>query len=779
MRYFALSIISFIFGCSFIIVENKFLLFTCFISFSLFILMKKDDEQILNKILCLLFFIFGIFHSNSFCCDIEYLKKNISIYDGKKITFYGKAKSFYISEKSVKIIFEADKIIYKNINLKLPKKVKFLSFFSKKDFDFRNLYNYGYCFKIEGILTKIYSPKNPLVFSYSENLSNNEIFFKIEKPKILKKQIGNYFSISNIAIYLKSKIFFYIDKKHSDFVKPVIMGILFGDKSLFTINHREIFEKTGTLHILAASGFHISIITLLFLFVFKKIKLSPVISFFILLPILLLYINMAGESPSILRAGIMALLSLISVSLNRDYDIISSLSFAVGLMIFINPFNILNCSFLLSVSAICGICFYIRFINKIVIANFKFPLNKIIESCFLSISIESLTLPISVLFFCQWTPFSFLSNIIATPLASIILIFGFLEPVFNILSPLNEFVALLMIHLLKILSLFKFSQIFLCSPSIYFIFLYYSLIFLCSYFNFFTKEIKKYIFYIPIIFMLFFVSYSLMIPYFFKSPKSMEVVFFNIGNADSSLIITPNGKKILIDCGTSGIRKGIDVGKNVIAPYVLKSGIDKIDYVFITHEHEDHLGGLYSLSKRVKIKNLFASRFIANKFIGLENAKPIEAGDILNISDDIKIYVLSPSSENFYGDINSKSLVLKIVYGESSILYCADIDLETEKKILSSFDVKCDVLKVAHHGSVTSSSEEFLKNTKAKIAIISCDRGDLTHPSKVILDRLNKYGIKYYKTDEIGAIKLEIKKKDIKLIQNREIYNIKKAFGKN
>ena len=144
--------------------------------------------------------------------------------------------------------------------------------------------------------------------------------------------------------------------------------------------------------------------------------------------------------------------------------------------------------------------------------------------------------------------------------------------------------------------------------------------------------------------------------------------------------------------------------------------------------------------------------------MGLENANPIGAGDIVNISDDIKIEVLSPSSENFYGDINSKSLVLKIGYGHSSILYCADIDLEAEKKILSSFDVKCDVLKVAHHGSVTSSSDEFLKSTNSKIAIISCDKGDQNHPSHIILDRLNKYGISYYKTDEMGAVELEVRK---------------------
>ena len=768
MRYFALSIISFIFGCSFIIVENKFLLFICFISFSLFILMKKDDEQILNKILCLLFFIFGIVHSNSFCLDIECLNKKISDYEGKKIKVYGKLKSFYISERSVKIIFESEKIKYKNINLKFSKKIKLLSFFPKKDFDFKILSGYGYNFEIDGILTKIYSPQNPLVFSYSENLSNSKIFFKIDNPKIIKKETGKNFSISDFAIYLKSKIFFYIDKKHSDFVKPVIIGILFGDKSLFTSSHREIFEKTGTLHILAASGFHISVIILFFLFLFKKIKLSPTISFIILLPILLLYMNMAGESPSILRAGIMALLSLLSVSLNRDCDIISALCFAVGFMIFMNPFNILNCSFLLSGSAICGIIFYIRFINQIILLNFKSPFNKIIESIFLSLSIESVTLPISVLFFCQWTPFSFFSNIIATPLASVILIFGFLEPIFNILSPINEFIVFLMISSLKFLSLFKFSRIFLCSPSIYFVFLYYAIFFICSYFDFFTKKVKKYFFCFPIIFILFFVSYSLLIPYFFKPPKYMEILFFSIGNADSSLIITPNGKKILIDCGTSGIRKGIDVGKNVIAPYLLKSGIDNIDYVFITHEHEDHLGGLYSLSKRIKIKNLFASKFIAGKFVGLEKAKPIMAGDIINISDDIKINVLSPSSEFFYNDINSKSLVLKIVYGQNSILYCADIDFETENKILNSFDVKCDVLKIAHHGSITSSSDVFLKNTKAKIAIISCDRGDITHPSKCVLDRLTKYGIKYYKTDEIGAIRLAVRKKNIRLIQNRE-----------
>lgn len=758
MRYLALSIISFIFGVSFIIVENKFLLFFAFLFLSIFILIKKDNERILNKLLCLFFFLFGIFHSNCFCNDVEYLKKSLSFYIGNKIKIYGKAKSFYISDRTVKIIFEAEKIKVKNKKILFRRKVRLLTFFLKKDFDFQNLYDYGYNFEIEGILSKIDSPKNPLVFSYSESLANSGIFFKIEKPKILKKYVKKSFSISNFAIYLKSKIFFYINKNHSDLTKPIIMGILFGDKSLFTEEHRLIFEKTGTLHILAASGFHISVITLSFLFILKRFKASSIISFFILLPVLLLYMNMAGESPSILRAGIMALLSLISVSLNREYDLISSLCFAIGFLIFINPFHLLNCSFLLSASAILGIIFYLHFINKIVVLNFKFPLNKIIELCFLSISIESVTLPISVLFFCQWTPFSFLSNIIATPLASLILFLGFLEPIFNILSPINEFIVFLMISLLKFLSLFKFSQIFLCSPSIYFVFLYYTIFFICSYFDFFTKKIKNYFLYIPIIFILYFVSYSLLIPYFFKPPKSMEVIFFSIGNADSSFIMTPNGKKILIDCGTSGIRKGIDVGKNVIAPYLLKSGIDSIDYVFITHEHEDHLGGLYSLSKRVKIKKVFASKFVAGKFLGLEKADSMMSGDILNISDDTKIQVLSPSDNYFYNDENSKSLVLNIVYGQNSILYCADIDIETERKILNSYDVKCDVLKIAHHGSITSSSDEFLKNTNAKIAIISCDRGDITHPAKSVLERLNKYGIKYYKTDELGAVKLILDK---------------------
>lgn len=234
-----------------------------------------------------------------------------------------------------------------------------------------------------------------------------------------------------------------------------------------------------------------------------------------------------------------------------------------------------------------------------------------------------------------------------------------------------------------------------------------------------------------------------------NSAGKIIVHYIDVGQGDSILIQTDN-KNMLIDAGTGE-------SKEKLISYLNKQNIKKLDYVVATHPHEDHIGGMSEVLKKYDIgkfympQKVYTTKVFENMVNELKRknikAIPAHAGIAFKLGA-AECSMIAPNSNN-YESINNYSAVLLIKYGDSKFLFMGDAEKLSEKEILSKgVDLKCDVLKVGHHGSTSSSSKEFLDKASPKIAVISCGKGnDYGHPHKETLNELNKRHIKVYRTD--------------------------------
>lgn len=249
----------------------------------------------------------------------------------------------------------------------------------------------------------------------------------------------------------------------------------------------------------------------------------------------------------------------------------------------------------------------------------------------------------------------------------------------------------------------------------------------------------------------------------YNSPKNLEVDFLDVGQGDAILIKTPAGQNILIDGGPDKtvVKR---LGENL--PWWDK----RIDLMILTHPHDDHVTGLVEVLKRYRVKRILytgATHNAPNYLAWLKTVRDkkvpltiIDKEQTIALGEEVKLKILYPNQSllnKTLSDLNDSSIVMQLIYDRNKFLLTGDAGLEVEKILLASgADLSADVLKVGHHGSQYSTSQEFLEKVKPRVAVILVGKdNDFGHPNLRIIKRLERIGARIFRTDEEGTIRVE------------------------
>lgn len=592
--------------------------------------------------------------------------------------------------------------------------------------EFKDNYSFGDKIYIEGEISVPNNNTIPNNFNYKDYLYHKYIYYiiKIDKIKMISKN-------DNIFLNIKNSIYKRIDTiKYNDYLYAFILGKSYYIDSEVLNN----YKINGITHLFALSGLHVSMFSSIILFILKKIKLNEKLSYFITNLFLIFFAFIASFTPSIVRSVLFFILS----SINNVYYLYIKpkylLYIVFSILIFINPFYIYDTGFILS---FC-ISFFILLFNEKNKIN-----NNLLSILVISILSTLSSLPIIINMSYEINILGFINNLffipyvtyIVFPLSIIVVFISKLSFILNFLIIIMEYVSKVSSNILNVKLIFPKMSLFL-------IIIYYVLLILI------VKKINlKKIFIIYLSFLYFRCNFD----------KNNYVYFIDVGQGDSALIVTKNNKSILIDTGGK-VGSNYSLMKSNVIPFFKSIGIRKLDYLFITHGDYDHAGYGIDLVNNFNVKNKFTNK---GKYNSLEKKLNIKSFNNSYIKiDNVEIYSLN---SKLYNNENSDSLVLLVIIDNYKLLFMGDASINTEKDIMNNYDIgDVFILKVGHHGSKTSSSEEFINSVNPKYSIISVGKNNkFGHPNKEVLDNLSNS--KIYRTDIDGSIMFKIKKDKLRI----------------
>ena len=580
-----------------------------------------------------------------------------------------------------------------------------------------------------------------------------------------------------------------------------LSAMVLGDKRGLDEEIKELYQENSISHLLSISGLHISLLGgAVFLFL-RRLKVSfsfPLITSSI---ILIIYGAFTGFSVSTSRAIVMMSVLFISFVIGKSYDLPSGLALAALILIVMNHRVIYQSGFLLSFFAVIGI-FYIMpellYIFKVDIYHKRGiikGLHLLLASIISSISILLATLPIVLNNFYEVSLTGILLNIIVIPLMSLVVITGLLGGFVALVSEiLGSFILGITHYILNLYTLFcrlgdrlTFLRLIIGKPDKWQIVLYYLILVIVFYLlalkrrenklrslkNNLSKEYntsKR----IVVTGLMTFTSF-LIIAY---KPREFSINMLDIGQGDCFVVNDGNNDIYISDCGSTTVQ---NVGKTRLLPFLKSKGWGKVDTIFISHMDKDHVNGVNDLLKCAEItigRIIISASYKSDKLncAELEELKELakmrdiklfymKKGDEI-VGKDISFRCIYPTGEEDIKDQNEASIVMRMDYKGLSMLFTGDIAGSTEEKIIESSDkdiLDCDILKVCHHGSKNSSTDDFLKKVDPKLYLISCGlMNRYGHPHRDALSRMTEEGGRILRTDHMGGT--QIKLADGKLI---------------
>ncbi len=768
------------------------------------------------------FFLFCFF-MGGWCFSIAEMKSSaLDSQIGEAVLLRGVVKSISENETNMRVLLETEAFCSnEEENIWIPVREKVLLTVKEKEAVQAQSFN-GSRIHVKGILELPQSGKNPGGFDYRRYLRSRKIRWVMSVGYgHFQNEVGKVNRVEAGIFQFKQKGIAMLQETFSEEECGLLIGMLFGDKNFMEDTLYESFQRNGTAHILAVSGIHVHLLYLYinrFLSKGTKKKRSVITLLF-----LLFYAALAEFSPSVVRASLMIAIHILGSLLKKRYDFFNAICLSALLQLVYNPYVIYNVGFQLSYLAVYSLAVILPWcdsqIDRLVLFSQKEWIGSVGRSLSPLLVLQLTMAPLTAFYFNTVSFAAFFSN------PPILFLAGMLIPIgmsllflcwlpfsggvlFGMTAQAAALLLQAMLFLNEAFSGWKGGYLWVVSPPYGSLILFYGVVFFfCSeLYSILRRRGKRRRIYVVFALTLFF---SCSLPWIGMvadaphpfSRKMHQLTFVDVGQGDCLHLRTPSGKNILIDGGGS---RDFNVGKKTLLPYLLKNGVDHIDLAIVTHLHTDHFRGIQELSvfmpitylgvyegNRVRTEELALGASYAKKEeemkYELKTAERIQKetkvlylkkGERIPLEKGIWLDILAPEgmTDREYKELflkedeNATSLIIKVSYNGKTVLMTGDLGFEGEESLMNTEEkrkaLQSDVLKVGHHGSAYSTSEEFLGTVFPKIAVIQVGKNNFGHPAPRVIELFQKYDIMVKRNDLDGAVFLDKLSPDTIKIEN-------------
>jgi competence protein ComEC len=675
-----------------------------------------------------------------------------------------------------------------------------------------NSAGYGDIIRVRGKLFEPAGFNNPRGFDYAGYLAQSNISAMMysktsEAIQVISRSAGMFRTIQDWRERIRQS---FLESTTGD-GSAILQAMVLGEEGRLTDELRDRFMAAGVTHIISISGSHLGMVAVLcfglirgLLFMlperfYHRLTLSTdpkIIAAWLTLPLVVFYTLLAGGQMATIRSLIMISAGLLAIISDRENALTHALALAALVILIGNPQAIFDISFQLSFLSVMVIGYVVSLWNELQFkaeTRFQKIRNSALLLIIISLSTGLATGPLVAYYFNQISFAGLVSNLIIIPFAGMVVVpLGLFSGILSLfthhlpLGWLNQTTSDIFINTVSFFSRLPFAEFHPPAPTLLWLLLY-AVFFISLSLHIGARLRSRFkpfgsssrVSTLPVIGTVL-AGMCLLLPLALSLIPEQRLLlsFPDVGQGDCALIELPTGQTILIDGGGTRDNR-FDIGRRILAPYLWNRGIRRLDLMVLSHPHPDHMNGLIAILKKFEVAAVWESGLDIDlpgygefREVIRDRKIPhrmVSADDPPMMFGEAAISVLHPrrgflSHDRLaYSAENNRSLVVQIKSEGRGLLYMGDVGIEVERNIMMSMQgMKTDLIKVPHHGSKSSSSEDFISQIRPAIAVMTVGRGNpYHHPSDEVLERYGKIGALICRTDSDGAVTIAMSREKL------------------